>query len=116
MNHSLLAILVIFVVAITSVDACHNSTGACHHQGYYICLDGSHVAWNKRCDGVEDCADGMDEFMCPAKDSHDGDNQMHAQASCGPSCHCLASTTLVTPSSPYWQFSIHAPVWDALMS
>jgi hypothetical protein len=46
-----------------NTPACHNSTGSCrkHH---FVCANEELVPHAKRCDGVEDCADGTDEYMC----------------------------------------------------
>ena len=96
-------------------EACHNSTGACHHNGKFECLDGSMVTHAQRCNGVEDCKDGMDEFMCP-RTAH-GHHEVHEEASCGPSCACeVATTTVASTSTSYFNFAVYAPTWGILMT
>ena len=108
----------IFLVAalmLAGCKACHNSTGACHHNGKFECLDGSMVTHAQRCNGVEDCKDGMDEFMCP-RTAH-GHHEVHEEASCGPSCACeVATTTVASTSTSYFNFAVYAPTWGILMT
>eukprot|EP00760_Papus_ankaliazontas_P001713 PhM_4_TR10576/c1_g2_i1/m.56783 len=106
--------LLVLIALVAGANACHNSTGACHHAGKYECLDGTKIAWAQRCDGHEDCADGMDEFMCPA--SAPGHHEVHEQASCGPKCACQVSETIVSSSSIFFNFATHAPTWGDLMT
>ena len=100
-----IAILLACVSLALGAIPCHNSTGACHHNGKYECADGSAVPWAKRCDGVEDCPEGGDEFSCPT-------HGFKEQASCGPTCNCGVSVTDVVSTSPYYQMSLYAPQWD----
>ena len=74
-------ILLVAALMLAGCEACHNSTSACHHNGKFECLDGSMVTHAQRCDGVEDCKDGMDEFMCPR--TAPGHHEVHEEASCG---------------------------------
>ena len=114
MKTALIAIIVALLVA-GSNAYCHNSTGACLHNGKFECLDGSFVTHAQRCDGVEDCKDGMDEFMCPK--TAPGHHEVHEEASCGPSCFCQVDTTWVLSSSTnYFNFARYAPTWGILMS
>jgi hypothetical protein len=99
------------LLAVVGSDACHNSTGGCLPKGKYECLDGSFVTWAQRCDGKEDCKDGIDEFMCPRVKGTA--HEMEEQASCGPQCACEATVTTVLSTSSYWVFATKAPVWGA---
>ena len=93
-------ILLVATLMLAGCEACHNSTSACHHNGKFERLDGSMVTHAQRC--VEDCKDGMHEFMCPrAAPGH------HEEASCGPSCACTVDTTWVL--SDYFNFATYAP-------
>ena len=108
-------ILLTAALMLVSCEACHNSTGACHHNGKFECLDGSMVTHAQRCNGVEDCKDGMDEFMCP-RTAH-GHHEVHEEASCGPSCACeVATTTVASTSTSYFNFAVYAPTWGILMT
>ena len=112
---SMKVILIALGLLVAVSSACHNSTGACTRDGKYLCLDGSHVPWGQRCDGREDCADGMDEFLCPR--TAPGHHEVHEQASCGPSCACQVSTTTVpSTATAYFAFASYAPTWGLLMS
>ena len=108
-------ILLVAALMLAGCEACHNSTGACHHNGKFECLDGSMVTHAQRCNGVEDCKDGMDEFMCP-RTAH-GHHEVHEEASCGPSCACeVATTTVASTSTSYFNFAVYAPTWGILMT
>ena len=108
-------IILVAALMLAGCEACHNSTGACHHNGKFECLDGSMVTHAQRCNGVEDCKDGMDEFMCP-RTAH-GHHEVHEEASCGPSCACeVATTTVASASTSYFNFAVYAPTWGILMT
>jgi hypothetical protein len=110
-KHSLL-LLIVFGIVTASAHTCHNSTGACHHNGKYECADGSTVPWSKRCDDVEDCADGADEFLCPHRMGKGEAADMHELMNCGPTCACAGATVVVASTSPFFQQALYAPVWD----
>lgn len=94
---------------------CHNSTGTCLHNGKFECLDGSFVTHAQRCDGVEDCKDGIDEFMCPK--TAPGHHEVHEEANCGPTCTCREHTTIVmNTNTNLFNFAVYAPTWDSLMT
>ena len=92
---------------------CHNVTGTCLPHGF-VCANEEVVPHAKRCDGVEDCGDGTDEFMC----HHEDDTPMHLrsaearmaaqQASCI-QCTCTASVHTVVSGSAWWSYALHAP-------
>lgn len=114
MKTVLIAIIAALLVA-GSQAYCHNSTGACLHNGKFECLDGSFVTHAQRCDGVEDCKDGIDEFMCPK--TAPGHHEVHEEASCGPSCACQVSTTVVlSASTSLFNFAVYSPTWGGLMT
>ena len=97
-----------------SFASCHNVTGTCLHHGF-VCANEEVVHHGKRCDGIEDCADGTDEFMCdhPLRSAlHErSEEQRHAfeQASCV-KCNCAVNKMTITQSNPWHKFAILAPV------
>jgi hypothetical protein len=92
---------------------CHNITGTCLDHGF-VCANEEVVPHAQRCNGVEDCADGTDEYMC----QHDDDTPLHhrsaetrhavQQASCI-QCTCTASVHRVVRGQPWFDFVKHAP-------
>ncbi|XP_069815135.1 MAM and LDL-receptor class A domain-containing protein 1 [Dendropsophus ebraccatus] len=40
----------------------------------FSCGDGTCISWKKRCDFTKDCANGMDEILCPAKCDFESDD------------------------------------------
>lgn len=109
-------IVIITTLLLTGSQAyCHNSTGACLHNGKFECLDGSYVTHAQRCNGVEDCKDGIDEFMCPK--TAPGHHEIHEEASCGPTCACqVATTTVQSTTTALFNFAVYSPTWDLLMT
>ena len=101
------------LVGMTKTKGCHNVTGTCLNHGF-VCANAEVVPHAKRCDGVEDCADGTDEFMCHHADPtplHERpDDQRHAvqQASCI-HCTCQASVISVTSGNAWWPYALRAP-------
>ena len=95
---------------------CHNITGTCLHHGY-VCANEQVVAHGKRCDGIEDCADGTDEFMCggeltsPLHERSNEQRHAFAQATCV-HCNCAANTLTIALGSSWFEFAKTAPVDD----
>lgn len=61
-------VIAVIAVALCAASAnaaaakCHNITGTCFEHGFQ-CANDEIVPHSKRCNGVEDCADGTDEFI-----------------------------------------------------
>jgi len=108
-----LLLIAVALSAATANAACHNITGTCFPHGFE-CANSEVVAHSKRCNGVEDCADGTDEFMC----SHDDPTPLHErspaarhavqQASCV-KCTCPVATQAIASTSGWFKFAIIMP-------
>ena len=109
----ILAALVVLAVLAGSANACHNVTGTCLSHGF-VCANEQVVPHSQRCNGVEECEDGTDEFMCEHENSsplHEReDHERHAfeQATCV-NCACIANTLTITSSNSWYQFALVAP-------
>jgi Low-density lipoprotein receptor domain class A len=60
----LLVTLATYIVSGSRI--CHNATGSCTKTGF-VCANGKVIDHNKRCNFVEDCVDGSDEYLCEFK-------------------------------------------------
>lgn len=96
-----------------SAKGCHNITGTCFEHGFQ-CANEELVPHAKRCDGVEDCADGTDEFMCnhddptPLAERSDAERHAVQQASCV-KCTCPITVLTITSSNAWFPYAKKAP-------
>jgi hypothetical protein len=103
----LLLIALIAVVAVSQVAsaACHNATGSCTKE-HFVCANEELVPHAKRCDGVEDCADGTDEYLCdqkptPLMELTPAERHAITEVSCI-KCTCQRGSIVVQDSNTYW--------------
>ena len=97
------------------VSTCHNSTGSCN-KNHFVCANEELVPHAKRCDGVEDCADGTDEYMCdqhpnkPLVDMSVAERTAVTEGGCV-FCTCYKGQITVTSSSTaaWWAMAKTAP-------
>ena len=120
-SSTILALAVLAVVAVGNAQAaCNNITGTCLPQGF-VCANQEVVSHEKRCNGVEDCADGTDEFMChtratmPLHEMPEHVRNAHAQSSCI-KCNCIVNTMNLVSSHPWWPYAKVAPLTMAFLT
>lgn len=107
-------------VVVTADGSCHNSTGTCLKDGFH-CANKEIVSYAKRCDGVEDCLDGTDEYMChvdgavPLHEISHEKREMMMQGSCA-RCDCLNNVMTITENDAWWQAALEAPTDTQLMT
>jgi hypothetical protein len=109
------AVAAVLVAASALVSAaCHNATGSCTKQ-HFVCANEELVAHAKRCDGVEDCADGTDEYLCdaspkPLVEMSASERTAVTEVACV-KCTCLKGTIQVTSTSAaaWWAMAKLAP-------
>lgn len=104
MKFALIAALAVLVFAQLAAASCHNATGSCTSE-HFVCANEEMVPHAKRCDGVEDCADGTDEYMCdqradrPLVDMTESERNAVTEASC---IYCTCYKGQITVSSGAW--------------
>ena len=89
-----------------------NSTGTCFARGF-VCANDEVIPHSKRCDRVEDCADGTDEYLCegdhtPLWERTAEERDAVVEASCI-KCTCLKGSVTVTSTHPWWSPAKTAP-------
>jgi len=99
--------------------ACHNATGACTSKGF-VCANLEIVDAAKRCDGVEDCADGTDEYLCHLPAAHGALSELERAAEMEVQCvkcYCKVGVVSVSASNAYWfKIATSAPQGYGMMS
>jgi len=96
-----------------AASSCHNITGTCFDHGF-VCANEEVIPHSQRCNGVEDCADGTDEFMC----DHADHTPLHErpvavrravqQASCI-KCTCAVAVLDIVSGSGWFRYAKEAP-------
>jgi len=93
------------LAAAGEVAGCHNATGSCAKHGF-VCANDEVVPHAKRCDGVEDCADGTDEYMCnqapkPVFELSPSERNAVVESGCV-FCNCLKGTITIGSGNTAW--------------
>jgi len=122
MMKAIVVAAILLAALVSSKPVCHNITGTCGPQGF-TCVGGEVVPYEQRCNGVEDCSDGTDEFMCDHADSRpiaertaeERQALEEGQASCV-NCNCMATSYSIFSTSPWWNFATVARTDLTLMS
>jgi hypothetical protein len=103
----------LLVAAQLASAACHNATGSCSPSAF-VCANEEAIPHNKRCDGVEDCADGTDEYMCdqaptPLFELAPRERNAITEVSCV-KCTCFKTTIVIQNSAgAWWTIAQNAP-------
>ncbi len=117
----LIVIVAILAMAVAARPVCHNITGTCTAKGFE-CVSGEVVTHAQRCNGVEDCSDGTDEFMCDHEDHRPlferTPEERHAfeQTSSCVNCNCAATAYTVSSGTAWWAYAVVSHTDTALMT
>ena len=103
---------------------CHNASGTCMPNGTFICLNLQVVDAKKRCDGVIDCDDTTDEYLCelppyPRSNHSKEDRHFSEQFSMSRciGCECLHGAPVpVYPTHPWYKEGLTAGPTGVLSS
>jgi len=116
---------IVLIAALLAVVAlgrpvCHNITGTCLDHGFE-CVSGEVVSHAQRCNGIEECSDGTDEYLCehedhrPLHERTEEERHSFQQASCV-NCNCAVTAYQVPSTSAWWAYALVSPTDTALMT
>lgn len=96
-------IFVILLSILPTIYACHNATGTCIEKGF-VCANEEIVSHSQRCDGIEDCSDGTDEYMCDYLSTYKPsftERLANIETSCI-KCTCFKGTITIQNTNTLW--------------